>query len=370
MGYRPSPKRRAVIPKPGSEKGRLLGVSNLEDKIVEESVKRVLEPLWEPLFLDLSYGYRPKRSPKQCVDLLGRTIQQRPVNHVVEADIRGYFDNVNHEWLIKFIQQRVGDPRVIRLLRRMLKSGIMEDGVVRATESGTPQGSIVSPLLSNIYLHYVLDLWFDRRVKPRVEGGCSLLRFADDFVACFQDEEDADHFKENLRDRLEGFNLRLAEEKTRVLEFGRNARPRAQRRGEKPGEFSFLGFTFYCGKTRRGVFKVKRKTKRKKLTAALRRFSEWIRKSRHRYKTGRLIRIARVRVQGHLNYYAITDNAWCCQLFLKEATQILFKWLNRRSQKKSYHWDGFNQVLKRIDWPIYRVQSNLCPFRKSRKGVS
>ena len=155
MGYRPQPKRRAYVPKSGSPEKRALGISTLEDKIVEEAVKRVLEPLWEPLFMDFSFGYRPKRNPHQCVDLLGRTIQLRPICHVVEADIRGYFDHVNHEWLIKFIQQRVGDPRVIRLLQRMLKAGIMEDGLTTVAEIGTPQGSIVSPLLSNIYLHYV-----------------------------------------------------------------------------------------------------------------------------------------------------------------------------------------------------------------------
>ena len=180
MAYRPAPKRRSYIPKPGSAKGRPLGISNFEDKIVEAATKRTLEPIYEAVFEDSSYGYRPGRSQHGCLDKLGRTIQQRGVNYVVEADIKGFFDNVQHEWLIKFLRHRIGDERVIRLVVRMLKSGIMEDGLTRATTEGTPQGSILSPLLSNIYLHYALDLWFSRRVRRQCRGGAAYFRFADD----------------------------------------------------------------------------------------------------------------------------------------------------------------------------------------------
>ena len=364
MGYRPQAKRRTYVPKPGSDKRRPLGISCFEDKIVEEALKRVLELLWEPLFLDFSYGYRPERNPHQCVDLLGRTIQHRPINHVVEADIRGFFDNVNHEWLIKFVEQRVGDPRVLRLLRRMLQAGIMEDGLTKATDQGTPQGSIVSPLLSNIYLHYVLDLWFERRVRPTCRGEAYIFRFADDFVVCFEHAAEAEQFQHCLKDRLEGFQLELAEEKTRTLPFGSHARATLRRQGLKPGHFDFLGFTFYCGKTRHGAFKVKRRSIRKKITAALQRLTEWIRRHRHLYRTGELLSRARSRIQGHLNYYAITDNSDCCQMYLIHATRIVFKWLNRRSQRKSYNWDKFNHVLRSCGWPVVRIVHNFCPFRE------
>jgi RNA-directed DNA polymerase len=258
MGYQPQPKLRVYIPKPGSEKGRPLGSSSFEDKIVELATKRVLEPLFESLFEACSYGYRPERSQHQCLDTLGRTLQQKRVNHLVEADIRGFFDAVNHEWLLKFLGQRIGDNRVLRLISRMLKAGIMEDGLVEAAEVGTPQGSILSPLLSNVYLHYVLDIWFQRRVRRHCRGEAFLFRFADDFLACFQHRTDAEAFLESLGERLEGFHLELAEEKTRHLEFGRYARANAYQRGEKAQEFTFLGMTFFCGKTRYGAFKVKR----------------------------------------------------------------------------------------------------------------
>ncbi len=362
MGYRPQPKKRGYVPKPGSDKKRPLGISSLEDKIVEEMVKRVLEPIYETEFERCSYGYRPGRSPQECVQALGATIQQRKVSYVVEADIRGFFDHVNHEWLIKFLEVRIGDKRILRLIYRMLKSGIMEDGLVRASEEGTPQGSIISPLLSNVYLHYVLDRWFIRRVTRGCKGEAYLFRFADDFVACFQNKGEAEIFRRRLGERLGYFHLQLAEEKTRSIEFGRFARGKARVRGEKPGEFTFLGFTFYCGKTRNGGFKVKRRTSRKKLSQSLRKFTEWARESRKTLRKGEMLRRAKARVIGHLNYYAVTDNGKMCGIYLYQATRILFKWINRKSQRKSYTWEGFNQVLKWVGWPTIRIRVNMSPF--------
>jgi len=365
MGYRPGPKRRSYIPKAGSEKGRPLGISDFEDKIVEEATKRTLEPIYEAVFEDSSYGYRPERSPHECLEVLGRTIQQKRVNHVVEADIKSFFDKVNHEWMIQFLRHRIGDERVIRLIIRMLKSGIMEDGLVRASEEGTPQGSILSPLLSNIYLHYVLDLWFSRRVKKESRGEAYYFRFADDFLACFQYKDDAEGFRRRLGDRLEGFGLRLAEEKTQCIEFGRFAREDANKRGEKPKEFTFLGFTHYCGKTKEGYFKVKRRTSRKKLGQSLRKFTDWARKVRHVLRKGEMLRQAKIRVMGHLSYYAITDNMGRSSYYAYRARGILFKWLNRKSQRKAYTWASLNQALASIKWPVPRVRKDLNPCRRA-----
>jgi group II intron reverse transcriptase/maturase len=365
MGYRPGPKRRSYIPKAGSDKGRPLGISNLEDKIVEEATKRALEPIYEAVFEDSSYGYRPGRSQHGCLDALGRTIQQKKISYVVEADIKRFFDRVNHEWMIKFLRHRIGDERVIRLIVRMLKSGIMEDGLVHASEEGTPQGSILSPLLSNIYLHYVLDLWFSRRVSRQGRGEAYYYRFADDFVACFQYKDDAESFQRHLKDRLEGFGLELAEDKTRCIEFGRFAREGAYKRGEKPKEFTFLGFTHYCGKTREGYFKVKRRTSRKKLGQSLEKFTDWAKKVRNVLKKGEMLRQAKSRVLGHLNYYAITDNLTRCNYYVRRATQILFKWLNRKSQRRAYNWASFNQALAWVEWPKVRLRKDLNPCRRA-----
>jgi RNA-directed DNA polymerase len=365
MGYRPRAKRRSYIPKPGSEKGRPLGISCFEDKLVELAVKRVLEPIYEVQFEDSSYGYRPGCSQHQCLDALGRTIQQQRVNHVVEADFRNFFGKVAHDWMLEFLRHRIGDERIIRLVARMLKGGILEDGLVQASEEGTPQGSILSPLLSNIYLHYVLDLWFSRVVRPRCGGEVYYFRFADDFVAGFQSRQDAHAFMEALGGRLGKFRLVLAAEKTRCIAFGRFARENAQRRGGKPAEFTFLGFTHYCGKSKNGHFKLKRRTSRKKLGASLRAFAGWASRARHKLSKAEMIRRAKARVQGDLNYYAITDNAQQCSRFIFYATRILRRWLNRKSQRKAYNWDQMNQALRWFRWPRVRIGVDLNPFRRA-----
>jgi RNA-directed DNA polymerase len=365
MGYKPQPKQRSYVPKPGSVKGRPLGISCFEDKLVEMAVKRVLEPIYEEAFEDSSYGYRPGHSQHGCLDELGRTIQQKKVSYVVEADIRGFFDSVNHEWMLKFLRHRIGDPRIIRLISRMLKGGIMEDGLVKASDVGTPQGSVLSPLLSNIYLHYVLDLWFSMVIRKQCRGEVYYFRFADDFLACFRFKMDAEHFMRKLATRLEKFGLELAKEKTQCIEFGRFARENARRCGKKPKEFTFLGFTHYCGKTKKGYFKVKRRTSRKKLCSKINVFADWARRGRSILKKGEMLRRAKARVVGHLNYYAITDNAKACNTYVYHVTRILRKWLNRKSQKKSYTWKGYIQALEWVGWPKPYIRKDLNPFRRA-----
>ncbi|NCD34212.1 MAG: group II intron reverse transcriptase/maturase [Spartobacteria bacterium] len=363
-GFRPQPSLRKYIPKAGSPKGRPLGISAFECKIVELSIKRTLEGIYEEAFEDSSYGFREGRSPHQCIDALGRTIQQKKISYVVEADIRSFFDRVNHEWLMKFLEHRISDCRVLKLIKRLLNAGIMEDGIVRASEEGTPQGSILSPLLSNIYLHYVLDLWFRLKVKKTARGEAYYFRFADDFVACFQYKAEAEEFMRLLETRLEGFNLELATEKTRNVPFGRFARENASSKGLKADTFTFLGFQHYCGCTQAGYFKVKRRTCPKKLRQKLEAFAIWAHKALSVMTKGCMLRAARRKVVGHINYYGITDNSDQVRAYLYWAGEILFKWINRKSQRRSYTRAGFRQALQYCGWPTVTVKKNLSPFNK------
>lgn len=363
MAYRPRPALRAYIAKPGSRKKRPLGIPCFEDKLVQLALARVLEQIYEADFLACSYGYRLGRKQHDALDQLGRTIQRRKVSHIAEADIEGFFDHVDHDWMMKFLELRIADRRVLRIIRRMLKAGVLEDGLERATEQGTPQGGVLSAMLSNVYLHYALDLWVERRYRKSCRGEMHYFRYADDFLACFQLRVEAERFLRELPERLAKFHLRLAPSKTRLIEFGRFAEGQARKRGGKPATFDFLGFTHYCGRTRQGGFKVKRRTSRKKRTFKLKEFKHWLRREGNRLRTGELLQRSKRRLQGHLNYYAITDNGPGCEVFRTQMMWILYRGLNRRSQRRSYTWKQFYDLLRWVEWPTVRIRHNLCPFR-------
>ena len=359
MAYLPQAVRRTYIPKPGSAKERPLGIPCFEDKLVQAGLVRILESIYEQDFIEDSYGFRPARSCHDALKTLSLTMDRKPINHIVEADIKGFFDNVNQEWLLKFLAHRVGDKRIQRMVKRILKAGVAEDGSVTISDDGTPQGGVISPLLANIYLHYALDLWFERIYRKSCTGYARLIRYADDFVVCFQFKADAERFRVELGQRLGKFNLEVEPTKTKVLEFGRFAVQSAKKKGERAETFDFLGLTHYCGSTRNGRgFRMKRVTARKKFIAKLRIFKEWLLKARA-LKTKELWEIVRTKLRGHYNYYGVTDNYRGLLRFDQAVKRLLFKWLNRRGKRSCLNWEEFNKLLKRFPLPKPRIMVSM-----------
>lgn len=336
--------RRVHIPKGKTEK-RPIGIPTIEDKVLQQSVRRVLTPIYEEDFKDFSYGYRPKRSPHQAIERLFREVSFGGMHYIIDADIKNYFGSLDHGELREFLSRRVKDGVIRKVIDKWLKAGVLEGEQLTYPTEGTPQGGVISPLLSNIYLHYVLDEWFEQEIQPRLSGRSFMVRFADDFVMGFENSTDAERVMAVLPKRFGKYKLRLHPDKTKIVNL-------KSKRGESDRSFDFLGFTHYLSKSRKGKEILKRKTSKKKLTEALGKTQDWIKSNRH-MKLKELIFLLNVKLRGHYSYYGVTFNSRRINSYFEQVKRILHKWINRRGGKRVWNWEKYSKLI--TEWlPLFK----------------
>jgi group II intron reverse transcriptase/maturase len=363
MAYRPGPVREVLIPKEGKPGAtRPLGISNLEDKIVQKMTQKVLESIYEPLFLECSHGFRPGKSCHTAIQALNDHLYRNYVQTVIDIDLKNFFGTIEHSLLEGILKEKIKDPKFMRYINRMFKSGVLTKGELTVNEEGVPQGSICSPVLANIFAHYAIDTWIEEMVKPACKGTVALFRYADDGVICCELATDALRIRQSLGKRLEKFKLQLNEEKTKLVPFDK----RMAAQGIKQGTFDFLGFTFYWGKAQSGWIIPKLKTRAKTMRTKLKKVNEWAKQIRHEKPLKEIWQIFKAKLRGHIQYYGVSHNSEEVKTFLFKATEIVFKWLNRRSQRKSFVWEKFQLFMATNPLPTSKVVHPLCIHRAGK----
>ena len=356
MSYRPGPVREVLIPKEGKKGAtRPLGISNFEDKLIQKRMQEILEAIYEPLFLDSSYGFRPGKSCHDAIKALTKHLFREEVEVVIDVDLANFFGKIDRQMLKDMISTKIKDRKFMRYISRMFTAGVLADGELSMSDEGVVQGSCVSPVFSNIMAHYVVDVWLEETVKPLLRGNMQVFRYADDLVICCQYEEDAKRVRIALGKRLNKYNLALNEEKTKMVNFSK----RKSRQGIKQEAFDYLGFTFYLGKSRNGVTIPKLKTSGKRLRSKLKKVTEWAKGIRNKAKLGDIWKTFCSKLRGHVQYYGVSHNSQMVEQFLFESRKIIFKWLNRRSQRKSFSWDKFSLYVEAHPLPTAKIVHRL-----------